>query len=94
MRVGIIGYGFVGKALANGIKNKVDIFKVDPKLGTSISDLINFSPEIIFICVPTPMNDGSQDIKILKKVIDELIVDSFLQKLLLKAPFFLVITRI
>ena len=68
MRVGIIGYGFVGKALANGIKNKVDIFKVDPKLGTSISDLINFNPEIIFICVPTPMNDdGSQDIKILKR---------------------------
>ena len=27
------------KALANGIKNKVDIFKVDPKLGTSISTL-------------------------------------------------------
>ena len=39
------------QVLANGIKNKVDIFKVDPKLGTSISDLINFNPEIIFICV-------------------------------------------
>ncbi len=86
MRVGIIGYGFVGKALANGIKNKVDIFKVDPKLGTSISDLINFNPEIIFICVPTPMNDdGSQDIKILKKVIDELLIDSFSSKIVVKS---------
>ena len=40
MKVGIIGYGFVGKALANGIKDQNNIFKVDPKLGTSISDLV------------------------------------------------------
>ena len=32
MRVAIIGYGFVGKALEFGIKDNVEIFKVDPKL--------------------------------------------------------------
>ncbi len=86
MKVGIIGYGFVGKALANGIKDQNNIFKVDPKLGTSISDLIKFNPEIIFICVPTPMHDdGSQDIDILKKVIHELITNSITAKIVVKS---------
>ncbi len=66
MKVAIIGYGFVGKALHNGIKDDIEVFLVDPKLGTSVNDIKDFQPNIIFICVPTPMNDdGSQDIEIL-----------------------------
>lgn len=61
MKVGIIGYGFVGKALANGIKSEASIFKVDPKLKTTIEDLVSFDPDIIFICVPTPLQE---DLKI------------------------------
>jgi len=73
MKVAIIGYGFVGKALQNGLKTSVEVLLVDPKLNTSINDLETFKPETIFICVPTPMNDdGSQDASILEKVIDEL----------------------
>ena len=73
MKVGIIGYGFVGKALAAGIKNNVEILKIDPVLKTSIIDLKEFDPNICFICVPTPMkDDGSQDLTILRKVIDEI----------------------
>ena len=73
MKVGIIGYGFVGKALESGIKDSVEILKIDPALGTSISNLKDFKPDICFICVPTPMNeDGSQDITILQEVIDGL----------------------
>lgn len=73
MKVGIIGYGFVGKALAAGIKNNVEILKIDPVLKTSIIDLKEFDPDICFICVPTPMkDDGSQDLTILRKVIDEI----------------------
>jgi len=72
MNIGIVGYGFVGKALAEGIKDDVNILKIDPKLNTTTKDLIEFNPEIIFICVPTPMNDdGTQDIAILKNVIEE-----------------------
>lgn len=73
MRVAIIGLGFVGKALYSGFKKNVEVMKIDPKLGTSINDLINFNPEITFLCVPTPMNkDGSQNISILQNVIDEI----------------------
>ena len=73
MKVGIIGYGFVGKALADGLLDNVEVLKIDPKLKTSIKDLKIFSPSFIFICVPTPMNDdGSQDISILESVLDDI----------------------
>ena len=73
MKIGIIGYGFVGKALAAGLNDDVSLLKIDPKLNTNINDLIDFKPNAIFICVPTPMNeDFSQDISILKDAIKKL----------------------
>ena len=73
MKIGIIGYGFVGKALAAGLNEDVSLLKIDPKLNTNINDLIDFKPDAIFICVPTPMNeDFSQDISILKDAIKKL----------------------
>jgi len=73
MKIGIVGFGFVGKALKNGLLQNVKTYIVDPKLSTSIEDLIEFSPKIIFLCLPTPMNEeGDQDISILKSVLDEI----------------------
>ena len=74
MKVGIIGYGFVGKALGNGIDNSVSILNIDPKLNTSIKDLVPFQPNIIFICVPTPLcEDLSLDASIVHSVVDEIL---------------------
>ncbi len=73
MKVGIVGYGFVGKALENGIDSSVSIMNVDPKLNNSIKDLIPFQPNIIFVCVPTPMSsDADQDISILQSVLNQI----------------------
>ena len=73
MKIGIIGLGFVGKALRNGLKDDVNCIEIDPKLDTNINDLIKYKPEIVFICLPTPMNDdGSQNISIVKNVINEI----------------------
>ena len=73
MKVAIIGYGFVGKALKNALKNNVEIFIVDPKLSTDTNDLKNFDPDIVFVCVPTPMNDdGTQNIQILESIVNKL----------------------
>ena len=73
MKVGIIGYGFVGEALNQGLTGDIAVKKIDPKLGTNINDLKDFKPDIIFICVPTPMNeDGTQDISIIKEIINDL----------------------
>ncbi len=73
MKIGIIGYGFVGKALEAGFSDAVDIIKIDPKLNTKIQSLESFNPDAIFICVPTPMrNDSTQDVSILTNVLNEI----------------------
>ena len=68
---GIVGYGFVGKA-DYGFKRDIEKIIIDPKLDTSISNL-KYNPEIIFICVPTPMNsDGTQNSEIIEDVLDKI----------------------
>ena len=39
MKIGIIGNGFVGKALKNGIVNTESVMIIDPKIGNSVDDL-------------------------------------------------------
>ncbi len=74
LKLGIVGHGFVGKATDWGFANNVEKFIVDPLYGTSIKDLEKFQPEIVFICVPTPMSDdGSQNSEIIESVVKELI---------------------
>ena len=74
MRVGIIGCGFVGRALKSGLNSSAEVCLVDPILKTTENDLIKFDPQIVFVCVPTPMNDdGSQNISILTDVLLNLI---------------------
>ena len=73
MKIGIIGYGFVGKALVSGLRDSVELCIIDPKLDTKIVTLKKFEPEVIFICLPTPMfNNGAQDITIIKETLLEI----------------------
>ena len=73
LKLAIVGHGFVGKATDWGFNKKVEKFIVDPLLGTSVSDLQIFNPDIVFICVPTPMgDDGRQNSSIIEEVISEL----------------------
>ena len=73
MNIGIIGLGIVGSAIKFGFeKLGNDIFYHDIKHNTSITDVLD--TEVCYICVPTPSNeDGSCDISIVEKVIDELL---------------------
>ena len=71
---GIIGNGFVGKAMKElkCKKNKAIVYDINSELcepkGTIINDLCKC--DIIFICVPTPMNkDGSCHINIVESII-------------------------
>ena len=73
MKISIIGFGFVGKAIANALKGSFELQKIDPILNTTIEELMDFKPNIIFICVPTPMKkDGTQDIEILHNIIERI----------------------
>jgi len=74
MKLGIIGKGFVGSAVANGFDKNVEQFIVDPKHNNNtIEELVEFNPSVTFICVPTPVaEDGSCDTNIVKDVLIEL----------------------
>jgi UDPglucose 6-dehydrogenase len=73
-KIGIIGYGFVGKAVASSYSKK-DVLISDPaypEISRSIAELKE-QCACIFVCVPTPPNaTGECDTRILEKVIVEL----------------------
>ena len=78
IKIGIIGYGFVGKAVANSFADRDDIkLKIyDPKyteLSTSI-EKIKEKCEAIFVCLPTPQTEhGECDTSILEGVLEQLL---------------------
>ena len=81
--IGIVGHGFVGKALEEGMKHAFTARVFDLKysgdtnetLAGSLRELCQES-EVIFVCVPTPMQaDGSCDTSIVERVVKE--IDSF-----------------
>lgn len=75
MKIGIIGYGFVGKSIYEHYKHLVDVKVYDIKPNqitvSSIDELLD--GRIIFICLPTPMKKtGECDISIIKSVLENL----------------------
>lgn len=73
MKVGIIGYGFVGQAIGLCYESK-DLVVRDPRLIKS-AELSEFNRcDCIFVCVPSPANtDGSCNSSILEQTIKELL---------------------
>ena len=72
MKIGIIGQGFVGSAIYEGLKNYYQVFTydLDEEKCNSTHEQVARESNIIFACVPTPMRkDGSCDTRILEKVI-------------------------
>jgi|TARA_B110000858_G_C17770651_1_gene459423 UDPglucose 6-dehydrogenase len=72
LKLGIIGKGFVGSAVANGFDKDCEQVIVDPKYtDNTINDLHDC--KLIFVCVPTPVaEDGSCDTTIANDVLSEL----------------------
>lgn len=65
MKIGIIGKGFVGSAVANGFDRDVKQFVVDPLINdNTIDDLVNYDPPLLFVCVPTPQQDTHFDVDV------------------------------
>lgn len=75
MKVGVIGKGFVGSAVYEGL-GQIDneMFYHDPKHGTKIENIRH--TDIVFVCVPTNMNkDGTCDTSVVEQVLTDLYVD-------------------
>ena len=75
IKIGIVGYGFVGQAIDYAFTSTaVEKFYVDPKLGTTMEDLIKFDPDYTFVCVPTPMrDDGTVEDGLVRDAVEDLI---------------------
>jgi len=63
--IGIIGQGFVGSALREGMKSafNIETLDIDPEKQSScsnISELIDKVDEVIFVCLPTPMKKSGR----------------------------------
>lgn len=75
MKLGIIGNGFVGNAIAHAFIPcmEVKIYDKDPqKSFNSLEDVVNDS-DVVFISVPTPMNtDGVIDLSIVESVFEDI----------------------
>jgi UDPglucose 6-dehydrogenase len=80
-KIGIVGLGYVGSAIANSYRNgntkNIELYTYDidssknPNCKT-LNDLVNLS-EIIFIAVPTPMNkDGFCDTSIVENIVEDI----------------------
>jgi len=75
MNIGIVGQGFVGTAVNEGLKPKFNVETYDIAKESSCSSLeeVCNKSDILFICLPTPMNpNGSCSILTVQKVLKEI----------------------
>jgi UDPglucose 6-dehydrogenase len=76
-QIGIIGQGFVGSAVREGMKNHFDIlaFDKDPNKYSNVESIFHVveSTDLTFLCVPTPMRkNGSCDLSIVRNALTEI----------------------
>jgi nucleotide sugar dehydrogenase len=78
MRIGIVGFGFVGTAVYSCFMDHfaIEVFDIDGHKDPtcfSIRQLVETGVEVIFVCVPTPMKtDGQCDTRIVEWVVREI----------------------
>ena len=73
-RIGIMGYTQVGRALESSFdRDQCDLFIVDDEYGLSVDNLMDFGPDLVFICYDIEVHEssGRQDAS--------LVEDSFLK---------------
>lgn len=72
LNIAIVGFGFVGKAVAHGFQYN-DLTLVDPLLGDLRAKDLAGKFDAVFICVPTPMSaDGSIDSTHVENVLEDM----------------------
>jgi len=73
--IGIIGFGFLGRALAHGfnLHSNIKIYDKYDNIYNTLEETVNDS-EFIFVGVPTPMrDDGSQDLTNINDAVDNIV---------------------
>lgn len=71
--IGVIGYGFVGSAVAEGFKKVANVLVYDKYKNLDEFEMVVNKSEIIFVCVPTPQKpNGDIDLSIMDEVMFKL----------------------
>lgn len=78
MKIGIVGYGFVGKAMEHTFD--AEFFIVDPVLDTTVEQMNEWEPSMVLVCVPTPSKHGAIDSSIVEDVVDRVSCDNIVIK--------------
>ncbi|MCP3926350.1 MAG: UDP-glucose/GDP-mannose dehydrogenase family protein [Desulfobacterales bacterium] len=84
-KIGIVGVGFVGSAIAHGFAQFADIKMYDKYNDSynSLYEVVNES-DIIFVSVPTPMQeDGTQDLSNLDDAIENIVITAYKPKIII-----------
>jgi UDP-glucose 6-dehydrogenase len=73
--IGVIGQGFVGSAVREGMQNHFNVlaYDKDPNKFSNVEDAADIikQAEVIFVCVPTPMRkSGECDLSILSRALE------------------------
>jgi len=74
MKLGVIGQGFVGGSVYEGMKNYFETFTFDINGNCTESSLFNLieKSDMIFLCLPTPMRkSGECDLSIVKNCLSQ-----------------------
>lgn len=76
--LGVIGQGFVGSAVTEGMKSHFNVlaFDKDPEKFSNVSGVFNIieETETTFLCVPTPMkSNGECDLSIVRNALNEIL---------------------
>jgi len=72
MKIGVVGQGFVGSAIREGLCNFYSVltYDIDPSKCNSTHEKVCDESDIIFVCIPTPMKkSGECDTRLLEKVV-------------------------
>ena len=75
MKIGIVGQGFVGSAIREGLKNFYEVltYDIDSEKCNSTHEEVCDNSDIVFVCIPTPMRkDGSCDTRLLESVVGQI----------------------
>jgi UDPglucose 6-dehydrogenase len=77
--IGVIGHGFVGKAISDGFKHYTDVKVYDISPLATVNNYFDvITQDILFMCLPTPMlPNGAVDLRIVRNALHTL--DSALQ---------------
>lgn len=73
-KIGVIGHGVVGKAVEYAFTTALnEVYVVDPIYNTNVKSMYEtMTPDIVFVCVPTPTVDKRIDCTALENVLNEL----------------------